>query len=159
MRYQVPQYIGIEDKIFGPLTIKQFIYLAGGGGISFVAYKILPLFIAVFVILPVIVLSLTLAFYRINNKPFIFIMESAIKYFFSSKLYIWKKMEKEPKKIKKEEKDEALLHVPKLSDSKLKNLTWSLDIHESLNPVTKDDHNAVKEKLFEKEREKNLKPL
>ena len=35
MRFQVPQFIEIESKIFGPLTFKQFIYLAGGGGRNF----------------------------------------------------------------------------------------------------------------------------
>jgi hypothetical protein len=29
MQFRVPQFIDIEDKLFGPLTFKQFIYLAG----------------------------------------------------------------------------------------------------------------------------------
>ena len=31
------------------------------------------------------------------------------------------------------------IYVPKLSDSKLHDLTWSLDIKESLNPVTREE--------------------
>ncbi|TSC80302.1 MAG: hypothetical protein G01um101429_152 [Parcubacteria group bacterium Gr01-1014_29] len=31
-QFQVPQFIEVEDKIFGPLTTKQFFYLLGGGG-------------------------------------------------------------------------------------------------------------------------------
>ena len=27
MQYQVPQFIEVEDKIFGPLTFKQFLYI------------------------------------------------------------------------------------------------------------------------------------
>jgi hypothetical protein len=38
MRYQVPQFIDVEDKVIGPLTIKQFIYLAGGAGMCFVIF-------------------------------------------------------------------------------------------------------------------------
>lgn len=30
MQFQVPQFIEVEDKIFGPLTFKQFVYIAGG---------------------------------------------------------------------------------------------------------------------------------
>jgi len=33
------------------------------------------------------------------------------------------------------------VYVPKLSESKLKELTWSLDIKENQNPVTEDDTN------------------
>ena len=48
MQFQVPQFIEIEDKIFGPLTFKQFIYLAGGGGLCFLLYTILPFFLRYF---------------------------------------------------------------------------------------------------------------
>ena len=138
MRFQVPQFIGIEDKIIGPLTLKQFIYLAGGGGMAFVAYSILPFFIGIFVIVPIIALSLALAFYKVNNKPFIFFLENAIRYVIGSKLYIWKKMEKKPEPKKETAEADALLYVPKLSQSKLKDMTWNLDIKEGLNPGTKE---------------------
>ncbi len=57
MRYQVPQFIEIEDKIFGPLTLKQFIYLAGGGGLCLIFFSLLPLYIMVILSIPVIALS------------------------------------------------------------------------------------------------------
>lgn len=140
MKFQVPQFIEIEDKIFGPLTLRQFIYLAGGGGISFVIYSIIPyLVVALFFIIPVMIFSAALAFYKINGKPFIFILESAVKYVFSNKLYLWQKREKPI--IKKEnlpDGNSTLLKVPKLSESKLKDLTWSLDINENVNPITRD---------------------
>jgi len=139
MKFQVPQFIEIEDKIFGPLTLKQFIYLAGGGGISFVIYSIIPyLIVALFFIIPVMLFSVALAFYKINGKPFIFILESAVKYTLSNKLYLWQKREKAI--TKKENAPDAthLLKVPRLSESKLKDLTWSLDINENINPITRD---------------------
>ena len=141
MKFQVPQFIEIEDKIFGPLTLKQFIYLAGGGGISFVIYSIIPyLIVALFFIVPVMIFSAALAFYKINGKPFIFILESAVKYTLSNKLYLWQKREKPI--IKKEnlpDGNSTLLKIPKLSESKLKDLTWSLDINENINPITRED--------------------
>jgi hypothetical protein len=127
MQFQVPQFIEVEDKIFGPLTIKQFVYLAGGTGLCVLIYFILPLFIGIFLMIPVIGFSLGLAFYKINNKPFIFVLEAAVMYFLHSKLYIWKKMPKAPAE---KDADDALtpLLAPKLSDSKLKDLAWSLDV-------------------------------
>ena len=136
MRFQVPQFIEVEDKIFGPLTLKQFIYLAGGAGLSFVIYRILgSLLLAALPIIVVASFSALLAFYKINNKPFIFVVEAAFKYFFSSKLYIWKKEDRAVQKEQKEAKEIGELAgvmVPKISDSKLKDLTWSLDIKESM---------------------------
>ncbi len=132
MRYQVPQFIEVEDKIFGSLTLKQFVYLAGGGGLSFVLYRYLPsLLFSAIPILIVAVFSLALAFYKVNNKPFINVVEAAFKYYTSAKLFIWKKVPNE-KAIVQEAKEYAGIMVPKISDSKLKDLTWSLDIKESM---------------------------
>lgn len=131
MQFQIPQFIEVEDKIFGPLTFKQFIYLVGGGGISFVIYSVLPFFLAILLIIPIVALSLALAFYKINNKPFIEVLEAAFKYVLGSKLYIWKKSDRAA--VHKEDVPMAQnLYVPKISDSKLKDLSWSLDVHQKI---------------------------
>jgi len=85
-----------------------------------------------------------LAFYKINNKPFIFTLEAAFKYVTGGKLYIWKKEEKTAvAKKAAEEKPLEQVHVPKLSSSKLKELTWSLDIQENQNPVTQNEKDGL----------------
>ncbi len=134
MRYQVPQFIEVEDKIFGKISLKQFVYLAGGAGISFVFYRYLNSFVYAFIpIVIVMSFSLALAFYKVNNKPFINVVEAAFKYYVSAKLFIWKKVpnQKADNAIQ-EAKEYAGIMVPKISDSKLKDLTWSLDIKESM---------------------------
>ncbi len=147
MRFQVPQFTDVEDKIIGPFTIKQFVYLVGGGAISFIAYRSLPIFLSIFIILPVVVFSIALAFSRINDRPFILILESALKYFINAKLYLWKKNEIKAQKRGAAPKAKALLSVPKLGDSKLKDLTWNLDVNkEALNPVTKDQSKKTRMK-------------
>ena len=122
MRYQVPQFIDVEDKVVGPLTIKQFIYIAGGAGMAFVIYKYIPLIVAIIPIAIVIPLSLALAFYKINNKPFIDFVESAFTFYTKQNLYIWKKEQKKIVAAAPEEKDARQVYVPRLSDSKLKEL-------------------------------------
>lgn len=136
MRYQVPQFIEVEDKIIGPLTIKQFVYLVGGAGMSFIIYTYLPLIVAVVLIAIIIPLSLALAFYKINNKPFIDFMESAFVYYTKQNLYIWRKEKREIEQMETKDTTENQIYVPRLSDSKLKELSWSLDINENLNPLT-----------------------
>ena len=130
MRYQVPQFIEIEDKIFGPLTFKQFIYLIGAGGFAFLVFRILPFFLAFLVSTPIVALGLALAFYKVNNKPFIFTLEAAIKYAVGGKLYIWKKEEKKRKEIRTNKDIPNKVSLPKLSSSKLKDISWSLDVNE-----------------------------
>jgi hypothetical protein len=133
MRYQVPQFIEVEDKVIGPFTVRQFIYLAGGGGMSFLVYHFLPFYIAILVLGLVVPLSLALAFYKINNKPFIDFLESAFLYYTKTNFYIWKKEEKAPQvQSGGEEKSRNQVSVPHLSDSKLKELSWSLDVKENV---------------------------
>ncbi len=133
MQFQVPQFVDIEDKIFGPLTIKQFVYIAGGLGMSFALLNIFPKFIAFIFIALVMVFVLALAFYKPNDRPFIFALESGFNYFMGDKLYVWKKRTKTVEKKKAVEEDFVpQLSIPKLSDSKLSDLSWSLDIKEKL---------------------------
>lgn len=135
MRYQVPQFIEVEDKIFGPFTFRQFIYMAGGAGICFIAYRTLPLFWAIFIMVPAGGFAGALAFYKPNNRPFINTIESAFNYLITQKLYIWRKVDKkiEPKTVAEVlEEAKTSISVPKLSESHLKDLAWSLDINETV---------------------------
>src|SRR6056297_3631382 len=101
MRFRVPQFLGIEDKIFGPLSFKQFVYLAGGAGaVVIIWYLVQNLFLAAIIGLPIAAFSIALAFYQINQKPFIFIVEAFFKYLLGSRMYIWKKTP--PKTVEEE---------------------------------------------------------
>jgi len=133
MRYQVPQFIEVEDRIFGQLTLKQFLYVSGGAAIGFLLWTSLPNFLALLIGIPVVGFFITLAFYQSNGRPFVNTVESAVKYFFAVKLYIWKKQEKKPVAVAESQAENPELYVPKLSNSKLRELTWSLDINEKLN--------------------------
>ena len=133
MEYQVPQFIEVEDKIFGPLTIRQFIYLAGGGGLVAILVLTFGLFIGVLLGIPVGALAVALAFYKINGKPFIEILESGFGFFLGKRLYLWRK-EKEPvTPAAVMEASAAPVVVPKeaLSRRKLEELAWSLDVKDT----------------------------
>ncbi|HDQ16664.1 MAG TPA: PrgI family protein [Candidatus Vogelbacteria bacterium] len=134
MQFQVPQFIEIEDKIFGPLTFKQFIYLVGGGGMSFLIYVFLPLYLAIIPIILIAGFALALAFWKINDRPFIAVLESGFYYLFTSRKYIWKKEKpKSPKDIAQViEKGERVDILPRLSKSNLEDLSWKLDIKKEI---------------------------
>lgn len=136
MQFKVPQFIDIEDKLFGPLTFRQFAYLAGGGGMVFVIYKLLPLWIGIFLILPIVILVLALAFYKINNQPFIYYLQASITYAITNKLYVWKQRLVKPSLKKEETEKEQTINLPRMSGNKLSDLAWSLDVE------TKDTSNT-----------------
>lgn len=91
MRFEVPQFIEVEDKIFGPFTWKQFIYLAGGGGTTIVLFLTLPFFLFVIIAIPIAALTAFLAFHQVNNRPFSIFLESFLKYATGNKLYLWRR--------------------------------------------------------------------
>ncbi|MFA5132268.1 MAG: PrgI family protein [Candidatus Paceibacterota bacterium] len=94
MQFRVPQFIDTEDKVVGPLTLKQFGYLLGAGGFSFLIWTFVSIkIIAIILIVPVAGLFLALAFVKINNRSFGEILESAFAYYTGAKIYTWKQPE------------------------------------------------------------------
>lgn len=136
MRFKVPQFLDIEDKIFGPFTFSEFVYLAGGAGICFFLYKLLGLALGIIPILIIASFVLALTFYRPNNKPFVDMLESAIVYFIGDKLYLWqRKRITKKEKEKKENIEPVVHHDPRLNGGKLRDLAWSLDILDLKKPA------------------------
>jgi hypothetical protein len=99
MRFEVPQFIEIEDKIFGPLTWRQFLYLGGGLGMAVVMFLMLPFIIFAIFGIPLALLAGALAFYPINSRPFSYFLESFVNYVTKDKLYLWRKREEATYKV------------------------------------------------------------
>ncbi len=126
MQFKVPQFIDIEDKVFGPLTFKQFAYLAGGAGFGYLSFHFLPTAIAIFIGPAILAFAAALAFIKYNDKPFIHVVESFVRYYSRSRLYLWHK----------QAPNVAPLTRPRtqvgdrgtLAESRLKTLSWSVDV-------------------------------
>lgn len=132
MQFRVPQFLDIEDKIFGPFTFSQFVYLAGGAGLCYILYKVLGVLFGFIPIILIAGLSIALAFYRPNNKSFLYMIQSALGYYSQDKLYIWKRKTKKESIHEKEKTQEIETNYqPKLNSSKLRDLAWSLDVLDS----------------------------
>jgi PrgI family protein len=89
MQYKIPQDVQIEDKIVGPLTLKQLIILGAGGGLTYAIYTILArsYYIEVWLLPTAIpgILTLAVTFLKIGGIPFgkwCFLM---VEYFFKPK--------------------------------------------------------------------------
>jgi hypothetical protein len=89
MQFQVPQFIDVEDKIFGPLTLKQFLYLAGAGALSFILFFALqmPVWIGLTVFL--FIFAAALAFIKYNGQSMVATLGFLLRYLWFPKFYLW----------------------------------------------------------------------
>lgn len=129
-QFQVPQFITVEDRIIGPLTLKQFLYLLGAGGTLLIGSRFVFLvFVPVFV--PLAGFFVALAFLKVQDRPFPAIVMAAFNYYLKPRLYIWRKLPpKIPSSPSQKTPPPAALELPGISESKLSDLAWSLDVKE-----------------------------
>jgi hypothetical protein len=143
MEYQVPQFIDVEDKLVGPLTLKQFIYLAGTAGLCILLFSYLPSIFALLLSIPIVAFGVTLAFYKINNKPFIEVLEAGFNFYLSKKFMLWKYTAPTTEENSTAAASAAAADVaahpvrgaPRLTRGKLSELAWSLDVPTANNPT------------------------
>jgi hypothetical protein len=91
MQFQVPQFINVEDKIIGPLTLKQFLYILFGGIALFILYNLVNLFIFILLAIPIAALVYALAFIKIHKQPFINVIKNFLGFLKKPDFYVWKK--------------------------------------------------------------------
>jgi hypothetical protein len=93
MQFQVPQFIETEDKIIGPLTLRQFFYLAAGAAMILGAYFILELWLWIVVSVLAAGLAVGFAFVVVNGKPLPKMILSAFSFYWNPQIYVWQPAE------------------------------------------------------------------
>jgi len=91
-QFVVPQFIDVEDKIIGPITVRQFIILLLAGGLEFLAWKFadFSLFLAESAV--IIVNTILFAFVKINGRPVHYFILNFIQTSKSPWLQVWGKI-------------------------------------------------------------------
>jgi len=93
VQFKVPQNIDMQDRIIGPLTLGQFMYLVFGGIILYILFsKLVPLGLGIiFFILavPIGLISFAMAFVKVNDRPFPQFVWAFIQYFSRPRQRIW----------------------------------------------------------------------
>jgi len=132
-QYQVPQFIDMEDKIVGPMTLRQFGYVLAGAALDLIAFYSLNFTFFIILAIPITIAALAMAFYTVDRVPFNKIAVNAMSFFTKPHLYLWKQLPPEKKKVEiQAAKNPELLKTPTLTESKLQDLAWSLDIKDKL---------------------------
>ena len=129
-QFQVPQFITVEDRVIGPFTAKQFLYLAGGAGVIIASRLFLPAFFSVPVSAAAGAFAIALAYLKIKGQPFPTIVKNAFLFAFRPRLYVWRHEKQKGKTgpTPHTPAESTLRATPKLSESRLADLAWSLNI-------------------------------
>ena len=103
-QFQVPQFIGHEGRLIGPLTLKQSTLIGGGGAVLFVLWFIVEKWLFFLLAFPIALAFILIAFLKVNGRPVLDFIGSFFSFFISPQLYIWQKrllqLEKTPRKKK-----------------------------------------------------------
>ena len=94
MRFQLPQFIETETKIVGPLTLRQFLWVAGGVAILFLLFMVTQGSFLFFIAgIPITAIFLALAFLKIEGVPLINYIAYLLSYVLNPKKYVFRKEE------------------------------------------------------------------
>jgi len=130
-QFQIPQFIEVENKIVGPLTLKQFGYLAAAGAFGFLTYFALVFWLWLFLTAIVAAIAVSLAFVKYNGQPLPKVAFSAFGFFWRPRFYLWQKIEEAPEiNAKRQTLQDFVSEMP--SVKKL----WQ-DLMTSKNPIPK----------------------
>lgn len=90
-QFVVPQFIDVEDKIIGPVTVRQFLILLVAGLLVFIAYRLADF--TLFIILLALIggLALTVAFVKINGQTFHYFLLNIIQTMKKPSQRLWNK--------------------------------------------------------------------
>lgn len=89
MQYQVPQFIDTEDKIAGPFTIRQFIYICITAGIIMALYFVFQSFFFILFAFVVGAAGIGMAFVKVNGQPLSKLAVLGFMFYWNPQLYLW----------------------------------------------------------------------
>ena len=130
-KFIVPQFIDSEDKIWGPITVRQFVTILVGGLFEFIAYKMADFSLFIFETVLIVILVIVIAFVKINGAPFLVFALNFIETFKKAKTRVWHKeyipTEEFKSKTEGEKKDVYVDKKTFLPDKKLSELSLIID--------------------------------
>ncbi len=99
MRFQVPQFIDIEDKIVGPFTLKQFLTYVVACMVLVPVYIYSDLSLFITIALPILGIAAAFAHVKIYGKSLGQVLLASIVYISKGQLYLWRRQKNQPFKI------------------------------------------------------------
>lgn len=140
--FQVPQFIDQKPKIIGPLTLKQFAFIAVATLLSFFAYYLFDLLLWIIISLFVESIALLLALGKINGQDSTTVLKAAIMFLTQPRLFIWERNFSEKAVEKKSRADKARQSIG--AQEKLKSISLNVTTGKTLSPKAFRDEQKKK---------------
>ena len=138
MQFAVPQFTDVEDKLIGPLTLKQFLMMLATGGVLLFFWSLFGFGIIFFLFgLPFALLGIVVTFTKYNGRPFFSYLGPMLEFVSTPKVMIYRRegaptvfARQAPEKI--EDRSEQLGGAEESKESRLSKLAYLLDqkVHE-----------------------------
>lgn len=90
-QFTVPQFIDVEDKILGPLSVRQFLILLCSILTDVALWKILTLVYFLLIGVPLLAIAIVFTFAKVNGMPFHFFVLNLVQTFRKPHLRVWDK--------------------------------------------------------------------
>ncbi len=94
MRYQVPQFVDIADKIIGPFTLKQFLMYVAATMVLVPVYLSSDLSLFITIALPVYGIAVAFAHVKIANRSLATTVYNAFNFVSGGQKWIWRRTSK-----------------------------------------------------------------
>jgi hypothetical protein len=128
-QFTVPQFIDAEDKIIGPITVRQFVILLIAGLLATLFYRLFDFSLFLLTAVPLLLFAGLLAFMKVNGVPVHFFILNVIQTFRRPALRVWDKsltdaeirarMRPEEEVVKESRPTKAPLNLSRMSDLSL----------------------------------------
>lgn len=89
MQFTIPQFIDVEAKIIGPITVRQFILILAGFFLGALAYKIFDFSLFLTTVIIILIIIIMFGFAKINGRPFHHFVVNFIQTLKKAKLRVW----------------------------------------------------------------------
>ncbi len=91
-QFTVPQFIDVEDKVIGPLSVRQFIIMLADFGLVFATYKLFDFSLFLFSSIIIVMVGFTFAFIKINGAPFHYFLLNLLQTAKRKHLRVWNRV-------------------------------------------------------------------
>ncbi|EKD76542.1 MAG: hypothetical protein ACD_43C00068G0005 [uncultured bacterium] len=91
MQYVVPQFIEVESKVIGPISVRQFIILLATAGIMFIWYSLFSTVFFIILAAITFAIGVVFAFVKVNSQPFHQFILSVIQTLKRPALALWQR--------------------------------------------------------------------
>jgi flagellar biosynthesis component FlhA len=88
-QYTVPQFIDVENKIIGPITVRQFMIFLAAAIIIGLSYRLFDFSLFLTIAVVVFLIAVTFAFVKVNSQSFHLFLLNAVQTLRRPRIRVW----------------------------------------------------------------------